>query len=473
MVRDVASVARYLDAEVVVAGREAAAPVDAVIGLSELAVIAHPRFVTLVTATADDALAALGEESDRGRLLRETVLVTHAGDARIRAAVADAGVTAIVGARPDDELLHPLLTALLAVDRAAEERAVTSAMRVLTLAARRSGVAGVVAELAHRIDGWVVLLDRHGEVITTAGAGSLHIRDAVAVAFGRPVRVRHRELQVHPVGASDDIDALLVTAPRNDASGRGRELASQTAALLDLVLRTDDPSRTERLGRSVLIDGLIEGGAVAASILHRWGIRERTLTGFVLTARTSSVDLERLVALWFTELAVTHVFTERSGSVIGFVRDDLADALAARVAEYSLTLFLGIGSPAPVETLDRTAGEARQAVDVAGAEGRRVVRYESISTIHYLFERLDTATTRRIAHLLDPLGEDGAEGGLTQTLRVFLAENGAWGVSASRLGIHRQTLAARIRRIEELTGLSMTDADDRAAAWLALRAMQR
>ncbi|MCW2561397.1 MAG: hypothetical protein JWP55_5361, partial [Mycobacterium sp.] len=33
-------------------------------------------------------------------------------------------------------------------------------------------------------------------------------------------------------------------------------------------------------------------------------------------------------------------------------------------------------------------------------------------------------------------------------------------------------LTTRIRRIEELTGLSMSNPDDRTAAWLAIRALQ-
>ncbi len=59
----------------------------------------------------------------------------------------------------------------------------TTGAKVLTQVARRGEVVAMVAELAHRIDGWVVLLDAHGQLITTAGAGGLHVRDAVAVAL--------------------------------------------------------------------------------------------------------------------------------------------------------------------------------------------------------------------------------------------------------------------------------------------------
>jgi PucR family transcriptional regulator, purine catabolism regulatory protein len=46
------------------------------------------------------------------------------------------------------------------------------------------------------------------------------------------------------------------------------------------------------------------------------------------------------------------------------------------------------------------------------------------------------------------------------------------GATASRLRVHRQTLTTRIRRIEELTGLSMANPDDRTAAWLAIPALE-
>lgn len=237
---------------------------NSVVALEVFGAPTDSLFTTLVTVDAWQ-LDRLADDAERVALLRDVVVVTDADTPSFRRLLEDGGITAIVGAGTSGELLTPMLTALLAVDQAAEARAITSAMRVLTLAARRSGITGVIAELAHRIDGWAVLLDRHGEVITTAGAGSLHIDDAVAVAVGRPVRVRHRALQVHPVGPGQDITAQLVTAPRNDSSGRGRELSSQAAALLDLLMRTRDSSHLERLGRSMMLETVLEGGGGDAS----------------------------------------------------------------------------------------------------------------------------------------------------------------------------------------------------------------
>lgn len=472
MARDIASIARTLGGRVVEGRLDAGMPVDSAVALDDFSVVGHPAFATLVIAPAAALTAALSSSDGRAESLRGAVVVSQTENAALLRALERTGTTAIVGTVPADDVLEPVLAALLAVDQAAEDRAVTSAMKVLTLAARRGGVSGVVAELAHRIDGWAVLLDRHGQVITSAGAGALHVQDAMAVALSRPVRVRHRALQVHVVGSGEDLSARLVVSPRTESSSRARELGSQAAALLDLVLRTDDPTRTERLGRAVMIDALLAGGPSAVSLLRQWGVHESSLTAFALTARSTSVELERLVSHWLDELGAAHILTERHGVVTGFLRDDQVDAVAARVEAYSSAIFLGVGDPATTDALAGSAAEAGQAVESARAEGRRVVRYRAIPTIELVLDRLADEDAVRVARLLDPLRDiGGRHGELTETLRVFLAENGAWGAAADRLGVHRQTLTSRIHRIEALLGLSLADADDRTSAWLALRAL--
>jgi purine catabolism regulator len=352
-------------------------------------------------------------------------------------------------------------------------------MKVLTQVARTGGAPAVIAELASRLDGWAVLLDSHGQPITSAGAGALHVRDAAAVALRRPIRVRHPGLEAFPVGAGEDLSAYLVISSRAGSTSRNRDLASQASALLDLILRTHDSSTTERLGRDALFGTLLgEPPQPAAALLRRWGVREESLAGLVVSARTKSVDVERLVSRWFDDLGWPHILTAEQGRIVALLRADRVDDFTERLSSFAVAavvpLRCGVGAPAGVDALGRTVAEARQANDVALAEGTTVARYAALPTVRYVLDRLDGDDLRGVTGLLAPLREDdGRHGVLTNTLQVFLGEHGSWGVSARRLGVHRQTLAARVRRIEELTGLSMTNPDDRAAAWIALRALDR
>ena len=323
-----------------------------------------------------------------------------------------------------------------------------------------------------------MLLDAHGQLIASAGAGRLHIDDATAVALGRPVRVRHPGLQVHQVGSDRDLAGYLMIASRSSVTSRNRDLASQAAALFDLVLRTRDPSLTEHLGREALLGVLLAGGPDAADLLRRWGVRETGLTAFELGARTRTIDLERLTVRWFDELRMEHILVGERGRVRGFVPDDLAEELASRVAAFSPlgsgSVHLGLGVPAPAELLRRSAIQAKQALDSALEDGRTVVRYAELPTVDFVLEALAGEPAAQLAAVLDGLRDAAGEhGALTETLRIFLSEHGGHRASAMRLGIHRQTLVSRVRRIETLTGLSLDRADDRAAAWIALRALGR
>lgn len=437
-------------------------PVSSVVPLSDFSVGTHADFATLVVGDAAEHLAVL-QDADRGAHLRRAVIVATAPFEPM-----PDDVTVITGASMSSELVLPTLQALLATDAAAEDRSVLAATKVLALAARRSGVVGVVAELARRLDGWAVLLDREGQPITSAGAGALHVGDAVAAAFNRPVRIRNRALQVHPVGADEDVSAFLVITARSGSTSRARDLSSQAAALLDLLLRTHDGSRSERLGRATMMRVLEEGGSPALALAREWGVRDTSLTGFVLSGRSSGVDAERVARHWLEDLGAPHLLTAVHGHVRGFVRPEQVDELARRASEFSVPLHLGLGSSASLEVLGRSMEEARRAHDAAAREDRAVVRYRALPTVELILDRLSPADGRALADLIEPLIAEG----LVETLHAFLIENGTWGAAASRLGVHRQTLSARIRRIENITGLSMSSADDRVAAWMALRARE-
>jgi PucR family transcriptional regulator, purine catabolism regulatory protein len=477
MAYDVRSIADYLAAELAAGSIDTAVPVEGASRLADFVMAVSTAHATLVVGTPEAFAEALSQESRR-TALGECVLVVAGGEADdvLRSTLDRAAITTLFVPLVPDDVVHPRLVALIAADQAAEDRRVTTGTKVLTQVARRGGVVAVVAELAHRIDGWVVLLDARGQTITTAGAGGLHVRDAVAVAFNRPVRVRHRGLQVHPVGQGEDISAHLVISARGSTS-RSRDLGSQAAALLDVLLRTPDHPTTERLGREVMLSTLLRGGPEAADLLRRWGVHADSLTAFAVASRSRALDPERMAIRWLDELGAAHVVSAWQGRVLGFIGDDGAAELAKIVeglaGEARMPLRLGLGSSSEPHALARSAAEARQSLEIALVDARPVVWYRSLATVSYVLEHLDDSATTRIAAVLDPLREDdGGHGALFRTLQVYLAEHGVWGATAAKLHVHRQTLAARIRRIEDLTGLSMSNPDDRTAAWLAIRALE-
>lgn len=55
-----------------------------------------------------------------------------------------------------------------------------------------------------------------------------------------------------------------------------------------------------------------------------------------------------------------------------------------------------------------------------------------------------------------------------QTLRVFFDTNCSHEAAARHLGVHRKTIANRIAKIEQLTGLDFSTHDDRLIADISL-----
>lgn len=475
MALDIQTVARRLGGTIAAHGLSDRTRVDRVTPLDAFVVVGNPEYATLVTGEVSSLKHRLADAGDSNDAIFGAVFVSGADAPGLRALLKKYGMSAVLGCAYSGATLFQTLRAELADDRAASDRLATAGMNVLTQVARRGGLSAVMAELVHRIDGWAVLLDATGEPIATAGAGRLHISDARSVALGRPVRVRHPGMQVHQVGTDQDLAGHLIIATRSGATSRARDLAEQAAALSDLLLRTSNPSRTEHLGRAALLDILDAGGRQAQKLLRRWGVHESKLTAFALGTRTRTIDVERLLSRWLDELGAEHMFSFTGGIARGYLRTDLAESLALLVENHSavgeVSLSLGLGEPTSVEQLAQSTTQARQALDTALENAERTVRFSQLATVELVLDKITDSSAESLMLLLQPLtGPEGNHGELARTLRVFLAEHGAHRRSAARLNIHRQTLHARLQRIEALTGLSLDHADDRAAAWFALRA---
>lgn len=450
--------------------------VDSVVPLADLSVTANPEFATIVTGEVEFLRPLLANNDRRLAALSSAVFVTN--DAVAAAELYAQGFSVMVAPESDDtESIHHKLDALIALDQAAEDRLVASGSQVLTQVARRGGALAVVVELAQRIDGWAVLLDEYGEEIVSAGAGRLHTQDAKAVAFNRPVRIRHPGLQVHHVGTDTDLTGFLVISSRSPSTSRTRNLAALAASLLDLILRTHDSARTERLGRDLLIDVLSDGGPRSTSALRRWGIHDSSLTGFALGSRSSSVDVERVTLRLLDDVGAAHTVALKRGRMLGFIRNHMAEALANAVTQFNTgreqSVAVGLGKPHGVDLLARSSNQALDALESALLSQRSVLHYAELPTVDLILDRLASTDHVQLGSLLAPLSaEGGAQSDLLRTLEAFLLENANHLQTATRLNIHRQTLRNRLERIEDLTRLSLGNVDDRVALWLAIRSRQ-
>jgi len=152
----------------------------------------------------------------------------------------------------------------------------------------------------------------------------------------------------------------------------------------------------------------------------------------------------------------------------------LASADSAQTVQQALDCPLGLSDPlGHAGRTSEALREARLALAHTSASCPLAHYARSAGELLWLPSSLEEALLvhrRALGALADYDGEHGAQ--LEHTLQVFLEQNRSWQKTAERLSVHRQTLVYRIRRIEEITGLSLDSTEDVAVLWIALRAAQ-
>ncbi|MEZ5121824.1 MAG: PucR family transcriptional regulator ligand-binding domain-containing protein [Solirubrobacterales bacterium] len=174
------------------------------------------------------------------------------------------------------------------------------------------------------------------------------------------------------------------------------------------------------------------------------------------------------------EHGFAHRMTRRSdrGAVLAALGDQDVGDLEAVLATHLPTATVGLSAPvAPGADLAIVRREARWALRCAAYDGLRAQSYASTAQPSWLM--LEASGMEQIVD--DVLGaliahdeQTGAE--LEQTLRVFLECNRSWKAASEQLFIHRQTLIARVKRIEQLTGRRLDRTDDVCDLWLSIKA---
>ena len=117
------------------------------------------------------------------------------------------------------------------------------------------------------------------------------------------------------------------------------------------------------------------------------------------------------------------------------------------------------------------AAEASRVLDSARFGNRLWSEFEGTSISVLARSRREASDI--VAGVLGALAEPTpAAEKLRSTLFCYLRNDRHWQATADELGIHRQTLSYRLRRIEEETGMSVTRSGDLSALWIAYQAWE-
>jgi hypothetical protein len=256
----------------------------------------------------------------------------------------------------------------------------------------------------------------------------------------------------------DELSSSVTDAYRDTVADRARSNAQTRNAMLDVLLRGDGGDGS-RLWESAATLRLPHQGTfvVAAAPAPRPGVE-------AIPHAEEALRTRDIRSAWRVEIDA-HV------GVVVLTRRTGIDLLCARLAE----LINGpVGLSEPYGNLEQTPAALRQARLASAATtpgSREIVRYERVPIAVLLAGAPDAAATVARAVLGPVLALPATECDvLLGTLRAWFAADGATSVAADKLHVHRNTVRYRLRRVEELTGRSLTQPTGIAELHLAMEA---
>jgi hypothetical protein len=353
-----------------------------------------------------------------------------------------------------------------------------------------------IAQALHRLTGLpAVIEDRYGNLRAWAGPGrpdpypkprpeqrQEFLRQLTRL--GSVVRVKDRLVTL--AGTRDDamLDVLaLVDAGRTSGPHEVLALEHGAVVLACELARQHDLAELERRLRGDLVRDLLAGtggdGAFARSraidhdlhgphhvVVIRWD--DGTDGELVRAAEhaTAGLGMPSLVSTWD---GMTVVLAK--GRPDG---EHLHDAVARRLRTGAGSIGVGGRCDRP-EEFPRSFQEAMLALDIrlASRSPHGVTSFDQLGVIRVLdFGAGGDKVRRFVREWLGPLLDYDAHNRaqLVRTLAEHLDCGGGYDDTASALVIHRSTLRYRLQRIREISGLDLSDANNRLNLHMATRA---
>ncbi|QZY53283.1 PucR family transcriptional regulator [Leucobacter tenebrionis] len=245
-------------------------------------------------------------------------------------------------------------------------------------------------------------------------------------------------------------------------------------AVAEAVQRSRDKlvQETEQRYGALLLAELCTGSLpadTAARLVEPHGVRRPALVAVAQNRDPEALHLHVRAA--FAQRLLPSLTRVEGDQVLMLA--EAGDALEAAL-EAVATGTTRVGTSAPFDEFDEVPNALLQ------ARSALIRNHLASGVLHFgehettsLFLPSSAEQLRRIANqVLGPLRTYDEQRGtsLTQTLRVFLEENRSWVRAAERLFVHRQTLIARISRIEKIIDRDLSSIEDTAECWLAVQA---
>ncbi|NUP46956.1 MAG: hypothetical protein HOW97_06515 [Catenulispora sp.] len=361
--------------------------------------------------------------------------------------------------------------------------------RLLANPATPPGGAALMTALAADLDGAVVLFKADGKVLSRAGstAGAEVVRAAIskerAARLGREIQVHDWHVRLWPLAADG---ALTLAAARRRPWPLQTEAEALRAATIIATTLAADENTAERgrldtarraICRSVfqlLMIGQVAEAQRVAGALQPLILDVESVRIHVIAGRTRDRDalLEACEAR-IGSLAIPVACPARSGHVIVVEPAAEADAdepSSVRAALIELTArstsrSLGSSRRHPIAATSAGYAQAISALAEAAALPHRTANAEESRS---LAEAVPAVAGGWAARLLEPLAAVDDDGTLRHTLEVALTFTRS--ETAAILGVHRNTVHARLAAAAHALKADLTRLPHRSAFHLALRA---
>jgi purine catabolism regulator len=387
-------------------------------------------------------------------------------------------------------LIAPFSAGFTAIGRAVAEanmsdegRRLAMTERVYTLIQRSvlaPGRAGILDQLSRELRCRLALLDADTGISVLDGSGAppeglrRAVVDLVAARGGLLPGVLHLD--------ADGVRGQIVEVPDEDPTvlvtynfrGAAPDLVLlqhvATAAAVLLVQQGIRREQGRRLGAETLANlfDLRLAEHDLSRQLDRAGLPPQR--SVLVAVRGGSTSGERHLHLSLGRRHIPNLLLRRAGLLYALL-PTIPQAITVLQRRLGPDALIGISDPlASASRAPAAVREANWAVRDAANTPEHVSRYADATLLSVLrdADEAQLVVDRVLGALLAYDTTHGTD--LTETLDTFLRLDKSWQLTASEVGVHRQTVAYRLRRIEEITGRNLATTAHTAELWVALRA---